>query len=88
MGRIAACYINNVKTPTLILHSDQDLRCPMEQGEQWFVALKTLGVETKFIRFFGESHELSRSGKPSNRIKRLSEIVACFTDENYFSKKK
>ncbi|KRL04547.1 S9 family peptidase [Liquorilactobacillus oeni] len=80
-------YINNVKTPTLILHSDQDLRCPLEQGEQWFVALKTLGVETKFIRFFGESHELSRSGKPSNRIKRLSEIVACFTDEDYFAKK-
>jgi dipeptidyl aminopeptidase/acylaminoacyl peptidase len=78
--------INNVKTPTLILHSDQDLRCPIEQGEQWFVALKTLGIKTKFVRFFGESHELSRSGKPSNRIKRLTEIIDCFNQEDYFEK--
>ncbi|MDC7952879.1 alpha/beta hydrolase family protein [Liquorilactobacillus mali] len=78
-------YINNVKTPTLVLHSDQDLRCPIEQGQQWFVALKTLGIPTKFVQFFNESHELSRSGKPSNRCKRLSEIINCFVEDNYFN---
>jgi dipeptidyl aminopeptidase/acylaminoacyl peptidase len=77
-------YINQVKTPTLILHSDQDLRCPLEQGQQWFIALKTKHVSTKFIEFFGESHELSRSGKPSNRARRLLEIIKCFTEEDYF----
>lgn len=79
-------YINQVKTPTLILHSDQDLRCPIEQGQQWFVALKTKHVPTKFIEFFGESHELSRSGKPSNRCRRLQEIIKCFTEADYFKR--
>ncbi|MFT8723985.1 MAG: S9 family peptidase [Liquorilactobacillus nagelii] len=76
--------VGKVRTPTLVLHSDQDLRCPIEQGEQWFIALKALGVKAKFIRFFGESHELSRSGKPSNRVERLKEIVNCFSQEDYF----
>ncbi|HET7616660.1 MAG TPA: S9 family peptidase, partial [Bacillales bacterium] len=68
----------NVKTPTCIIHSEEDLRCPMEQAEQWFVALKRLGVDTKFIRFKGETHELSRSGKPKNRLRRLHEILDWF----------
>ncbi|MGV3489084.1 MAG: S9 family peptidase [Tuberibacillus sp.] len=71
-------HARNVKTPTCIIHSDQDLRCPIEQAEQWYVALRRLGVETRFVRFKGENHELSRSGKPKNRLTRLHEIVSWF----------
>ena len=71
MSRSPMRHARNVKTPILIIHSEQDLRCPMEQGEQWFIALKRLGVTTEFVRFAGENHELSRSGKPRNRVDRL-----------------
>ncbi|HZT95681.1 MAG TPA: S9 family peptidase [Chloroflexota bacterium] len=64
-------YAANVKTPTLILHQEQDHRCPIEQGEQWFAALKRLGVPARFIRFPEESHGMSRAGKPSRRHLRL-----------------
>ncbi|MBM7662733.1 dipeptidyl aminopeptidase/acylaminoacyl peptidase [Bacillus mesophilus] len=73
-------YARNVKTPTLILHSEQDLRCPMEQAEQWYIALKRLGVETKLIRFPDENHDLSRSGKPKHRLERLQHLVGWFDD--------
>ena len=56
-----------------------DHRCPIEQAEQWFVALKRIGkAETKLVRFPEESHELSRSGRPDRRIRRLDEIVGWF----------
>lgn len=71
-------YARNVKTPTCIIHSEEDLRCPIEQAEQWYVALTRLGVETRFIRFQGENHNLSRSGKPKNRFRRLKEMVDWF----------
>jgi dipeptidyl aminopeptidase/acylaminoacyl peptidase len=64
-------YVQHVKTPTLIIHSEGDLRCPIEQGEQLFIALKRRGVDTLFLRFPEENHELSRSGKPSRRIQRF-----------------
>ncbi len=67
-------YVNRIKTPLLILHSEQDYRCPIEQGEQLFIALKRNGKETRFIRFPDSNHELSRSGKPDFRIKRLEYI--------------
>ncbi|HYK73575.1 MAG TPA: S9 family peptidase [Pseudoneobacillus sp.] len=73
-------HARNVKTPTLILHSEQDLRCPMEQAEQWYIALKRLGVETKLIRFPDECHELSRSGKPKHRLERLQHLIGWFDD--------
>ncbi|WP_420596081.1 alpha/beta hydrolase family protein [Deinococcus sp.] len=69
-------YVENVNTPTLIIHSLLDHRCPIEQAEQWFVALKLHGVETRFVRFPGEDHELSRSGRPDRRLARLNEYVA------------
>lgn len=72
-------YARNVKTPTLIIHSDQDFRCPLEQAEQWYVALKRLGVTTEMLLFHGENHELSRSGKPANRLVRLDAILDWFT---------
>lgn len=69
----------NVTTPTLIIHSEDDLRCPMEQAEQWFVALKRIGrAETRLVRFPGETHELSRSGRPDRRIERLDELISWF----------
>ncbi|MFD2444826.1 S9 family peptidase [Bacillus sp. CGMCC 1.16607] len=73
-------YARNVKTPTLILHSEQDLRCPMEQAEQWYIALKRLDVETKLVRFPDECHELSRSGKPKHRLERLQHLIGWFDD--------
>ncbi len=73
-------YARNVKTPTLILHSEQDLRCPMEQAEQWYIALKRLGVETKLVRFPDENHNLSRSGKPKHRLERLQHLMSWFDD--------
>jgi dipeptidyl aminopeptidase/acylaminoacyl peptidase len=68
-------YVDRVKTPTLIVHSEEDLRVPIEQGEQWFTALKLNRVETEFVRFPGENHELSRSGKPKHREERLHHLV-------------
>jgi dipeptidyl aminopeptidase/acylaminoacyl peptidase len=68
-------FVDRVKTPTLIVHSEEDLRVPIEQGEQWFTALKLNRVETEFVRFPGENHELSRSGKPKHREERLHHLV-------------
>ena len=69
-------YVRNVKTPVMIIHSEEDLRCPMEQAEEWFVALKKTGKTVVFVRFPGENHGLSRSGKPKHRIERLEFILA------------
>jgi len=68
-------YAKNVKTPTLLLHSDADYRCWTPEAYQFFTALKLLGVDTRLVVFHGENHELSRSGKPELRIKRLTEII-------------
>jgi len=73
-------YVENINTPLLIIHSEQDLRTCIEQGEQLFVALKVLGKETTFVRFPEEGHELSRSGSPDRRAKRLEWIVKWFDD--------
>ncbi|MFL6559469.1 MAG: alpha/beta hydrolase family protein, partial [Bacillus sp. (in: firmicutes)] len=74
-------YIDNVETPLLILHSEKDYRCPIEQAEQLYISLKRLGKKTKFVRFPEENHELSRSGKPSLRKSRLDYIVEWFRAE-------
>ena len=71
-------YINNVKTPLMFIHAEEDYRCPMDQAEQMFAGLKVLGRETELVRFPGESHELSRSGKPKHRLERLQHIVRWF----------
>jgi dipeptidyl aminopeptidase/acylaminoacyl peptidase len=78
MAKSPIRYVKNVKTPTLILHSEEDYRCPIEQGEQFYTALKYLGVPTEFVRFPGENHELSRSGKPKHREARLEHILRWF----------
>ena len=71
-------YMGNAKTPTMIIHSENDFRCSAEQGEQVYVALKYLGVDTRFIRFPEESHGLSRQGRTDRRIKRLELISGWF----------
>ena len=71
-------YADRVKTPTLFIHAFEDYRCPIDQGYQMFTALVTHGVETKMVCFRGENHDLSRTGKPSHRLKRLNEITAWF----------
>ena len=69
--------ITRVKTPLMLIEGDSDLRTPPAAGgEQMFRALKYLKIPTVMIRFPGESHELSRSGRPTHRVERLQHIVA------------
>ena len=70
----------NIKTPLLFIHSDQDHRCPMEQAQQLYAILKNNGLDTKLIWIKNENHELSRSGKPQARLKRLKEITEWFNN--------
>src|SRR6266536_41350 len=65
-------YATNVKTPTLILHSDNDFRVPLEQGEQWFRALKHFGVTTEIVMFPRENHNLTRTGEPKHLVESLN----------------
>lgn len=71
-------YADRVKTPTLFIHSEEDYRCWLAEGLQMFTSLKYNGVEAKLVMFRGENHELSRSGKPKHRIRRLKEISDWF----------
>ena len=68
-------HANNIKTPLLFIHSDEDYRCPIEQAMQLYTVVKMNGVDTRFVWFKGENHDLSRSGKPQGRLKRLEEIT-------------
>jgi dipeptidyl aminopeptidase/acylaminoacyl peptidase len=65
-------YAKNVKTPILILHSDNDLRVPLEQGEQWFRALKHFGAPAEFVIFPRENHNLTRTGEPKHLVESLN----------------
>ena len=71
-------YADKAKTPTLFIHSEEDYRCWLAEGLQMFTALKYHGVDARLCMFRGENHELSRSGKPKHRIKRLEEITNWF----------
>lgn len=66
---------HNVTAPTLILHAEDDYRCPIEQAEQYFMALLRNGTPTELLRFPGEGHEMSRSGKPRHRRERFDAIL-------------
>ena len=78
-ARSAITFVGNVKTPLMLIEGEDDLRTPPpDGGEQMFRALKYMKVDTVMVRFPGESHELSRSGKPSHRIERLRHIVGWF----------
>ena len=71
-------FAKDVTTPLLILHSEKDLRCPIEQAEQLFITLKSMGKATEFVRFPDADHDLSRSGTPNLRVARLGEITGWF----------
>lgn len=71
-------YADKVKTPTLFIHSEEDYRCWLAEGIQMFTALKYHGVEARLCMFRGENHELSRSGKPKHRVRRLEEMTNWF----------
>jgi dipeptidyl aminopeptidase/acylaminoacyl peptidase len=71
-------YVEHIQTPLLILHGEQDLRCPIEQADQLFVALKRLGKEVQYVRFPNADHNLSRTGDPQLRVERLLRIVNWF----------
>lgn len=67
-------HAQNINTPLLFIHSEQDYRCPVEQAMQLYTVVKEKGVDTRFIWFKNENHDLSRSGSPKNRLTRLEEI--------------
>lgn len=69
-------YLKNMRTPTLIEHQEEDHRCPIEQAEQLWTALKWKGVPVEFLRYPGEPHGMSRGGRPDRRIDRLERIHA------------
>lgn len=68
-------HVDRVRTPTLVIHSENDLRCPLEQGQRYYTALKRGGIETGLLVFPGEDHELSRSGTPKHRRQRFEHIL-------------
>ena len=71
-------YADKVQTPTLFIHSDEDFRCWIVEAYQMFTSLKYNGVEARLVIFKGENHDLSRSGRPKQRIRRLKEITQWF----------
>ncbi|MDH4211193.1 MAG: S9 family peptidase [candidate division WOR-3 bacterium] len=68
-------YVRRMKTPLLIIHSEQDHRCPITQAEELYAALKLLGRDVEMVHFPGEPHGLSRHGSPRRREKRLEFIL-------------
>jgi dipeptidyl aminopeptidase/acylaminoacyl peptidase len=73
-------HVEKITAPLLILHAEEDHRCPMEQAEQLFLALKRLGREVVLVRFPDESHGLTRSGKPKHRIEHMQRLTDWFDE--------
>ena len=67
--------VQQVRTPTLVMHSEDDLRCPLSQAQRYHLGLVRAGVETEMLLFPGENHELSRSGRPRHRVQRFLAIL-------------
>jgi len=70
-----------IDTPLLIVHSEDDLRCPIEQAERLYVALKKLEKDVTFVRFPGANHDLSRTGSPRQRVERFRIILKWFGEK-------
>jgi dipeptidyl aminopeptidase/acylaminoacyl peptidase len=75
-----AMWVRDIEVPMLIIHSEEDFRCPINQAEELWVALRLLGRDVTFYRFPGENHELSRSGSPVHRRMRAEIILDFFAD--------
>jgi len=71
-------YAKNIRTPLLIIHSENDLRCGIEQAEQLYATLKMMRRKVEFVRFPEEPHGLSRHGRPDRRLARLKFILDWF----------
>src|SRR5690606_33684553 len=71
-------YVEQMHTPLLIVHSEEDYRCPIEQAEQVFISLKKLGREVEFVRIPGENHNLSRTDRRNHLVIRLEYIIGWF----------
>ncbi|MCL4508558.1 MAG: prolyl oligopeptidase family serine peptidase, partial [Chloroflexi bacterium] len=78
LERSPLTYASRITTPLLIIHSENDLRCPISEGEQLYAALKLLRRTVKFIRFPDETHDLTRSGRPCHRIERFGYLLDWF----------
>ena len=61
-------YVGDVTAPTLVLHGERDDRCPIEQAEQWFAALRAREIPTRLVRYPGASHLFTALGRPSHRV--------------------
>ncbi|WP_144710697.1 S9 family peptidase [Curtobacterium pusillum] len=73
-------YAAQVSIPFMVAHSEEDWRCPIEQGHRQFVALRRAGVDASFLVFPGEGHELSRSGRPQHRAQRFEHVLAWWAE--------
>ena len=71
--------VSRVRTPTLVIHSENDWRCPVEQGQRWFVELRRRGIPSELLLFPGEGHELTRSGRPRHRVARFEHVLEWWT---------
>lgn len=68
-------WADQITTPTLVVHSERDFRCPLEQGQRLYARLRRNGVPTRFLVFPGEGHDLSRTGQPRHRVQRFEHIL-------------
>jgi dipeptidyl aminopeptidase/acylaminoacyl peptidase len=80
MERSPITYVPNMKTPLLLLQAETDWRCPIEQGEQMYAALKSRGVPCEMVTFPGESHGFQYSGKPESRLQRRQHALRWFKE--------
>jgi dipeptidyl aminopeptidase/acylaminoacyl peptidase len=71
-------FVRDIEVPVLIVHSEEDYRCPVSQAEELFTAMRLLRKDVTFYRFPGESHELSRTGSPIHRRQRAEIILDFF----------
>jgi len=78
LHRSPITHIGSAKTPTLVVHSALDHRCPVNQGEQLYAALTYMGVPTELVRFPNETHDLSRAGRPWHRVFRMDKYLEWF----------
>jgi dipeptidyl aminopeptidase/acylaminoacyl peptidase len=72
-------FVKNVKTPTLLVQSEEDYRTPMGNADLWFMALKKQGVPAEFVRYPRSNHDLSRTGEPWLLVDRLSRLRQWFS---------
>ena len=77
-------YVQNVRTPLLMLHGEADLRCNPAQADEFFTALKYMGNETVLVRYPGEHHGFRQNGRPSNRVDYDTRLINWFSERLQF----